>query len=329
MFVGGRGTFLFDVSGADNLQINQGVGVVTGSSARFSQTERAYILPRGSSWRYLADGSDQGASDIASGNASYGSSNWKHPAFDDSTWSAGPAELGYGDNPATDVGYVDVDPDTAGDQKNATTYYRTDFSISAGNIAALENLYLEMRRDDGAIVYLNGVEIARMNVGDGILGFDTFTDGLGHSTAGGGSETTYFVCELDPASLQAGSNTIAVEIHQASETSSDTRFELALFQQLTVAASPIFAAGGFWKLIDDGRNLGDAAIVAGAPGYDADNWKHPDFDDSAWFGLLGDFGYDTAVVNEATILRFGRTKTTPIMILMPNSSRAISAKPSF
>lgn len=167
VFVGGRGTMRFDVSDADDLQIDQGVGVVTGTSARFSQTGNDYILPRGSRWRYLADGSDQGASDIVSGNPSYGPSNWKHPEFDDAAWMSGSAELGYGDNLATDVGYVDVDPAAAGDQKNATTYYRSEFSISASEIAALENLYLEMRRDDGAIVYLNGAEISRMNVGDG------------------------------------------------------------------------------------------------------------------------------------------------------------------
>lgn len=139
----------------------------------------------------------------------------------------------------------------------------------------------------------------------GALAFDTYTEGLGHSTAGGGNETTYFVWQLDPALLAAGGNTIAVEIHQASATSSDTRFDLALFQQVAVEGSPIFAAGAIWKLLDDGSNLGDAAITLGAPGYDSDNWKHPDYDDTAWVSLAGDFGYDTAVVNEASILRFG------------------------
>ncbi|MGI9240800.1 MAG: hypothetical protein ACR2RV_08360, partial [Verrucomicrobiales bacterium] len=215
VFIGGRATFGFDVTGADDLEIDQGVGPVSGTSARFSQTENVYVLPRGTTWSYLADGSDQGASDLVSGNAAYGAGNWKHPMYDDAAWLSGPAQLGYGDNNlATEVGFIDVDPGAEGDQKNATTYYRTNFSISASEIAGLENLYMEMRRDDGAIVYLNGVEISRMNVGDGVLNFDTYTEDLGHSSAGGGAETTYFVCELAPSMLQAGGNTIAVEIHQ-------------------------------------------------------------------------------------------------------------------
>ncbi len=42
------------------------------------------LVPLGSVWKYLDNGSDQGT-------------NWIAPNFDDSAWASGPAELGYGD----------------------------------------------------------------------------------------------------------------------------------------------------------------------------------------------------------------------------------------
>src|SRR5437868_2400606 len=42
------------------------------------------ILPAGSVWKYLDTGVDQGTT-------------WREPAFDDTSWAAGPAQLGFGD----------------------------------------------------------------------------------------------------------------------------------------------------------------------------------------------------------------------------------------
>ena len=305
VFEGGRGTFFYDVTGATTLEIDQGVGAVDGVATRFSQTERGYILPLGTTWKFLADGSDQGASDVVAGHPAYGVTNWKHPEFADTTWPSGQAELGYGDNPMTDVGFVDVDAEKDGDQKNATTYYRTQFDVGSADLAALGSLFLEIRRDDSALIYINGVEVSRMNAGDGVLSFDSYTGELGHGATAGGEETTFFVCDLSPAVLRVGSNTIAVEIHQTSETSTDTRFDLGLYQQVAVAGSPVFPMGSAWSFLDDGSNLGDAAITVGEPGYDESNWKHPDFGEGGWRTGVGDFGYDDAVLSEATVLRFG------------------------
>ena len=305
VFLGGHGVFIHEVSEAANLSIDQGIGEVTGERTGFLQSEDLYRLPRGSTWRFLGDGSDQGSSEIVLGSADYDSDNWKHPGFDDSMWGSGAGELGYGDEVVTVVPFVDVDPETAGDQKNATTYFRTKFSISASEIADLQNLYLEMRRDDGAIVYLNGVEIARMNVGGGALEFDTYTNSVGQTPATGGGETTYFRCQLRPEVLTAGENTIAVEVHQVSEESSDMRFDFGLFQILPIAGETIFLPGSVWSYLDEGIDLGEASIVAGAAGYNTSNWKHPDFDDASWSTGEGDFGYDTEVVEERTVLRFG------------------------
>lgn len=85
-----------------------------------------------------------------------------------STWETGPAELGYGDgDEATEVSYGGNATD-----KHITTYFRQsfDFTGEAGaNVAGL----LRLRRDDGAIVYVNGVEVMRSNMPDGLVNFET------------------------------------------------------------------------------------------------------------------------------------------------------------
>jgi hypothetical protein len=89
---------------------------------------------------------------------------------------------------------------------------------------------LSLLRDDGAVVYLNGVEVARSNLPSG-----TLTDAtLASASVGAPDETTYWSYSIDPALLQSGSNTLAVELHQASVDSSDLGFDLTLVGKVVV-----------------------------------------------------------------------------------------------
>ncbi len=102
------------------------------SASVFAQTT---LVARGSTWKYLDNGSNQGAA-------------WSSPAFDESSWASGNAQLGYGDgDEATIVGY--------GGNANAkfiTTYFRKAFTVA--NPADFTSLNLGVLRDDGAVVYL-------------------------------------------------------------------------------------------------------------------------------------------------------------------------------
>src|SRR6185436_14862427 len=81
------------------------------------------LVPSGSVWRYLDNGSDQGTA-------------WRNLNFDDSSWAAGLAPLGYGDgDEATHVSYG-PDPNN----KYVTTYFRRAFTVA--NAAATTNLIL-------------------------------------------------------------------------------------------------------------------------------------------------------------------------------------------
>ena len=157
------------------------------------------MVSRGAVWKYLDDGSEQGTA-------------WREPGFDDSAWASGPAELGYGDgDEVTVVGYG---PD--GKNKHITTYFRHTFKLDAA--PAYDTLALEVKRDDGAVVYLNGAEVFRVGMPAGQIDYKTLATG-GESWEG----TT-----LDASVLKVGTNVLAVEMHQKSGGSSDISFDLEL-----------------------------------------------------------------------------------------------------
>lgn len=159
----------------------------------------------GSVWKFLDNGSDQGTA-------------WKEPAFDDSTWASGAAPLGY-----TDSHIVTTVFSPAAPNRYITTYFRRTFNITGAG--AVQALKLNVLRDDGVVVYINGVEVARQNMPEGPIGYLTNSA----SITDGANETTYFtsdVTTLPP--LNEGDNVIAVELHQRDGNSSDLGFDLEL-----------------------------------------------------------------------------------------------------
>jgi acid phosphatase type 7 len=153
--------------------------------------------------------------------------NWNQPGFDDSGWSQGNAELGYGDgDEATTVGFG-----PSSSNKFMTTYFRKTFTVADPSIYA--SLLGEMVRDDGAVVYLNGIEVWRSNMPGGTIGFNTPAAG----TVAWPSEDDWHSASFSAAYLQAGNNVIAVEIHQDEPSSSDISFNFKLTANSTLNAS--------------------------------------------------------------------------------------------
>ncbi len=162
----------------------------------------------GDEWKYLDNGSDQGSA-------------WRTVGFDDSTWTSGPSQLGYGEpDLGTTVAFIDTDPGTVGTQKNATTYFRREVIID--DPSDFSNFVIGLRYDDGAAVYVNGVEVVRTATLPANAAFDTF------ATASTPSESTYFEYPIPSARFVDGANTIAVEVHNQNPGSVDIRFDLTL-----------------------------------------------------------------------------------------------------
>jgi len=189
------------------------------------------LIATGSVWKYLDNGSDQGAA-------------WVGTNFNDSTWASGPAELGYGDGTdgrpeATVVGYGGN-----ANNKYITTYFRHTFTVA--DHTAFSNLLVRLLRDDGGIVYLNGAEVFRSNMPLGPVNFRTLAAG---NAADDGA--AFQAKAIDPSLLRNGPNVLAVEIHQNTNTSSDISFELELIGNPTIVPPGVTMLR--WPVADGGN----------------------------------------------------------------------------
>ena len=122
--------------------------------------------------------------------------------------------------------------------KHVTTYFRRTFSVT--NPGALPSLTLRLLRDDGAIVYLNGAEVLRSNMPGGAVSSSM----LASTTVVGADESAFVTAAISPTLLVAGSNVIAVELHQSEVTSSDLSFDL----ELLGGSAPAVVRGPYLQL---------------------------------------------------------------------------------
>jgi hypothetical protein len=161
------------------------------------------LVPLGADWSYYDDG-DLPAAD------------WFAPAFNDAAWDVGPAELGYGDGDEATL----TRSRYQGNNTVLTQYFRHEFAV--GDLSDYSSASLTLLRDDGAAVYLNGVEIGRTNLPNGVLTADTL--------ALSSSEQTIAI-PIQIEDLVAGPNVLAVEVHQVGAGSSDVSFNASLVAQ--------------------------------------------------------------------------------------------------
>ena len=153
------------------------------------------LISYGTNWKYLDNGSNQGTA-------------WRAVAFNDASWKTGNAQLGYGDGDETTV--VSFGPNAS--QKYLTTYFRKTITVT--NPASFTGVTLNIRRDDGAVVYINGTERFRTNMPTGSISSTTRA-----STDAADDGNTPQTVNLARTVLATGTNVIAVEIHQVNRTS--------------------------------------------------------------------------------------------------------------
>lgn len=192
---------------------------LTFSAPAFAAVPATVLIPKGAEWKYLDDGSDQGTA-------------WRAPTFDDSTWKSGKAKLGFSDGAVTTLN-AGQDPK----HKPVTYYFRKEFTVA--DPKAIPDLRLGLLRDDGAVVYLNGAEVARSNLPAGAVLSVT----PAKAAVSGVAEVAFHPFKFDPAKLAAGRNVIAVEVHQKNGASSDLGFDLELGQPATPPPAPAVAPG--------------------------------------------------------------------------------------
>jgi len=195
---GNGGTIYYTTDGSDPRET--GGGLNPAAQTFDGSTTVTAVFNEGSSWKYLDTGQDLGTA-------------WRASSFNDSAWAEDVGEFGYGDGDETTIVSFGSDQN----DKHVTTYFRKTFTVAAGSYTAAT---FNLTYDDGAVVYLNGVEIDRINLGAGTIVFDTF--------ANSASDYTPIDISFDPGLLLVGNNTLAVEIHQGNATSSDISFDASL-----------------------------------------------------------------------------------------------------
>ncbi len=136
--------------------------------------------------------------------------DWKTIGFDDSSWSLGDGGFGYSDG-----------DDNTIVSATSSIYLRKEFTIES--LEEIEYLVFNMDFDDGFVAYLNGVEIARENVGvpGDIPPFDLELDiDIEAVMYEGGYPSTHQIPEFIDV-LLTGTNVLAIEVHNVSINSSD------------------------------------------------------------------------------------------------------------
>ena len=144
--------------------------------------------------------------------------DWTSLSYDDTEWDFGQAKLGYGDSNERTT--LDFGPDP--ENKTPTYYFRKVFAAS--DVESIDSITLNLLRDDGAIVYLNGQEVARSNMPAGPVDFNTFAS----EAVAGPEENQFFSFKIGSELLEEGNNIMAVELHQATANSSDLGFDLSV-----------------------------------------------------------------------------------------------------
>ncbi len=155
------------------------------------------VIDKGAYWKYLVPAGEVPAA-------------WVTTAFNDSGWQEGRSGFGYGDN-----------DDSTSVNPTISVFLRKKFTVS--NPTNVQQAWLHMDYDDGFIAYLNGTEIARVNVGNSVAIPPVNQPALGNHEAlmYQGLPPEAFHIDSVYKYLQPGDNVLSVRVFNQSLGSSD------------------------------------------------------------------------------------------------------------
>ncbi|MBI5769339.1 MAG: CotH kinase family protein [Verrucomicrobia bacterium] len=248
------GTTYYTINGADPRQVG-GTLDPAAQVAATSTVAASTILTAGQTWKWLLP-SAAPANDAAS-------AVWTAPTYTDDAWASGTAPLGYGEASGLATNIAPTAPNyTSATGEPGPAYFRTTFT--ATDVTGLTSATFEICADDGAVIYLNGVEAARFNFPLAPTPATYGQEALGPIDPGNNYapiESTYFPVSFDPKLLREGVNTIAVEVHQATYS-------------FPPNATNAYPRNDFSDMRFDVRIIGQTASGPGAPIALATNGVH-------------------------------------------------------
>ncbi|WP_157551189.1 PKD domain-containing protein [Nocardioides jensenii] len=162
------------------------------------------VIPAGSDWRWRYATAAPPA-------------DWNARTFDASAWNLGAGAFGWG----APIVVTNIDTFADPTDRPRTAYFTKSFQVS--DASDVTRLLLESAGDDGAVVYVNGTEVARSNMPTGAITHTTYAL----------SGRRYTVAANDPISVEVplgllvdGTNTVAVETHLNYRRTTDLTFDL-------------------------------------------------------------------------------------------------------
>lgn len=159
------------------------------------------------SWRYLQSSNLDGT-------------NWQSPAYNDGAWPLGNGLLAQ-ESCACLPAPINTTLTVGASQP--TYYFRTHFNL-AGSPSGIA-LLISALVDDGAIFYLNGVEVQRVGMPSGQVYYTNYATRTVDNAV---TADAFLLSGSQLSSLVTGDNVLAVEVHQVSSTSSDVVFGCSL-----------------------------------------------------------------------------------------------------
>jgi hypothetical protein len=161
------------------------------------------VLPFASTWRWYYQ-------------ATAPAGAWTSDGYADSGWAVGRGELGFGDTPKGTV------ISTAAPPRPLTSYYRTSVTIS--NPSQYARFALDVIRNSGVAIYVNGVEVSRINLPAGPLTASTYA-----VVATPAAERKVPVrVEVPSSAFRPGTNTISAELHLNYRSQPTAGFDLQI-----------------------------------------------------------------------------------------------------
>lgn len=182
------------------------LGLLAGHLQGVAQHNAVLLTLTNSTWRYDDAGVDRGT-------------DWRNVTYaGENTWRTGRGLFGLEGS----LPYPYPEPIATPlvvSSTRSTYYFRTKFNCAASTAGL--NLIARAYIDDGAVIYLNGAEAARVRMPDGTISFGTRATAVA-------PEGVVTNISLPVTNLLLGENVIAVEVHQRSASDADVIFGLSL-----------------------------------------------------------------------------------------------------
>ncbi|MCI0536811.1 MAG: Ig-like domain-containing protein [Verrucomicrobiales bacterium] len=203
-------------------------------------------------WRYDRSGQDLGTT-------------WREKTYDDSKWPEGKALIADESTTTAEPIRTAINRFNDANEYVKTFYFRTRFNFN-DDITPGVKLKLRHVVDDGAVFYLNGVEIHRFGIAADVA-VDATTDSSGHENA---YEGPY---DIPIANLVKGENVLTAEVHQSGGSSSDMVFGGELIATVPCVPREIgllkIDDATTWRYDRSGQDLGT-------------EWRERAYNDSQW-----------------------------------------------